>query len=121
MDAKVQHRRKAGTRSWAESEDLKRKPGDQLPGRQLEPAADSAELLLSAAIRRANKEAQDIKPRVRAVYARELKRLRTFHITHLPAVPAGASVSCAMEFAQEADFGDSFENPSQKKMKTRKA
>ena len=73
-----QHRRKAGTRSWAEAEEQKRRLEDQLAGRKPEPGAD--ELLLSKAIEtfNANKEAQGIKPRVRAMYARELKRLQDY-------------------------------------------
>ena len=74
-----QHRRKAGTRSWAEAEEQKRKLEDQLAGRKPEPGAEG-ELLLSKAIETfdANKAAQGIKPRVRAMYARELKRLQEY-------------------------------------------
>ena len=73
-----QHRRKASTRSWAEAEDQKRRLEDQLAGREPEKSTDA--LLLSQAIETfdANKEAQGVKPRVRAMYTRELKRLRTF-------------------------------------------
>jgi integrase/recombinase XerD len=73
-----QHRRKAGTRSWGEAEDQKRRLEDQLAGREPEKTTDV--LLLSQAIETfdANKEAQGVKPRVRAMYTRELKRLRLF-------------------------------------------
>jgi len=73
-----QFRRKAGTRSWAEAEDIKRRLEDQLAGRVPEPTHEG--LLLRQAIEtfEANKEAQGIKPRVRAMYSRELKRLRDF-------------------------------------------
>lgn len=37
-EAKIQHRRKAGTRSWAEAEDRKHKLEDQLAGRKPERA-----------------------------------------------------------------------------------
>jgi integrase/recombinase XerD len=74
-----QHRKQAGTRSWVEAEEVKRELGDQLAGRKPEPGTGS-ELLLSKAIEtfNANKEAQGIKPRVRAMYARELKRLQVY-------------------------------------------
>lgn len=73
-----QFRRKAGTRSWTEAEENKRRLEDQLAGR--EPEKPKVGILLSSAIDtfNANKEAQGVKPRVRAMYARELKRLRTF-------------------------------------------
>ncbi|SPF35954.1 Phage integrase [Candidatus Sulfotelmatobacter kueseliae] len=73
-----QFRRKAGTRTWAEAEDLKRRLEDQLAGRV--PQQPTEGLLLRQAIETfdANKAAQGIKPRVCAMYARELKRLRNF-------------------------------------------
>ncbi len=73
-----QFRRKAGTRSWAEAEDEKRRLEDQLAGRVPEKPREG--LLLEKAIETfdANKAAQGIKPRVRAMYTRELKRLRVF-------------------------------------------
>jgi len=73
-----QYRRKAGTRSWEEAENAKRELQDQLAGKTPEP--NTAGLLLRDAIDtfNANKEAQGIKPRVRAMYTRELKRLRDF-------------------------------------------
>lgn len=73
-----QFRRKAGTRSWAEAEDIKRRLEDQLAGRVPQESIEGR--LLEQAIETfdANKAAQGIKPRVRAMYARELKRLRTF-------------------------------------------
>lgn len=76
--AGVQHRRKAGTRSWAEAEENKRRLEDQLAGRTPEKQPDA--LLLSQAIEtfEANKLAQGVKPRVLAMYKRELKRLCTF-------------------------------------------
>lgn len=72
-----QYRRAAGTRSWAEAEDNKARLLDQLAGRVTEKPTGQ---LLSEAIQTfdANKEAQGVKPRVRAMYARELKRLREF-------------------------------------------
>src|ERR1700691_3987855 len=76
----VQHRRRAGTRSWPEAEENKRRLEDQLAGRKPEVGPESEERLLSKAIEtfHANKEAQGIKPRVRAMYTRELKRLQNY-------------------------------------------
>jgi len=73
-----QHRRKAGTRSWAEAEDLKRKLEDSISGRV--PTEPTEDLLLSVAIEtfEANKKAQGVKPRVFSMYKRELKRLKDF-------------------------------------------
>lgn len=73
-----QHRQTANSRSWAGAEDAKRELEDKLAGR--EPQRKPAGHLLTDAIKTfdANKEAQGVKPRVRAMYARELKRLRVF-------------------------------------------
>src|ERR1700730_244905 len=67
-----QHRRKAGSRSWAGAEEAKRILEDQSAGRKPEPPA--AGLLLSQAIETfdANKAAQGVNSRVRAMYTREL-------------------------------------------------
>jgi integrase/recombinase XerD len=72
-----QYRRKAGTRSWEEAEEAKRRLEDQLAGR---PHKTTAGLLLDEAIRtfEENKKAQGIKSRVRAMYSRELKRVQQF-------------------------------------------
>jgi integrase/recombinase XerD len=77
-----QFRRKAGTRSWAEAEELKRTLEAQLSGKPLPET--QAGLLLADAIDTfdANKEAQGVKPRVRAMYTRELKRLCDFSERH---------------------------------------
>jgi len=73
-----QHRRKAGTRSWAEAEDNKRKLDDQLAGR-VPTTAPSAGLTLEEAIRvfDDSKKAGVVEP-VRLQYARDLGFLRQF-------------------------------------------
>jgi integrase len=73
-----QYRRKADTRSWEQADKKRRELEDQLAGRVSKETHEG--LLLAQAIETfaANKEAQGIKPRVRAMYARELKRLRNF-------------------------------------------
>ena len=76
-----QHRQKAGTRSWAEAEELKRKLEDQLAGRTPEPQASAGqEMTLRKVIEAfdASKEAQGVKPAVRAAYALQLNRLLNF-------------------------------------------
>lgn len=76
-----QYRRKAGTRSWAEAEDIKRKLEDQLSGRiPVTPESNADELTLDRALQTfyANKEAQGVKIRVRNMYKRELGRLLDF-------------------------------------------
>jgi integrase/recombinase XerD len=73
-----QYRRKADTRSWEEADKKRRELENHLAARV--PEEKHEDLLLEKAIETfdANKEAQGIKPRVRAMYARELKRLRNF-------------------------------------------
>ncbi len=73
-----QYRRKTGCRSWAGAEEKKRELEAQLSGRVPDKSPEG--LLLAQAIETfdANKQAQGIKPRVRAMYARELKRLLDF-------------------------------------------
>ena len=73
-----QYRRKTGTRSWLGAEEKKRELENALTGRVTEKKIEG--LLLAQAIETfdGNKKAQGIKPRVRAMYTRELKRLREF-------------------------------------------
>lgn len=73
-----QYRKKTGSRTWAGAEQKKRELEDQLAGRDATPQDEG--LLLSDAIEtfEANKQAQGIKPRVLAMYKRELKRLQDF-------------------------------------------
>ena len=75
------HRHEAGTRSWAEAEEQKRRLEDQLAGRTPEPQAGAGqEMTLRKAIESfdASKEAQGVKPAVRAAYALQLGRLLNF-------------------------------------------
>jgi len=73
-----QYRKTAKSRSWAGAEESKHRLEEQLAGRMSKP--DTAGLLLAEAIEvfKANKQAQGIKPRVLAMYTRELKRLQDF-------------------------------------------
>lgn len=73
-----QFRRATGARSWAGAEEKKRELEAQLSGR--DPVQPAEGVLLAQAIEtfEGNKEAQGIKPRVLAMYKRELKRLLDF-------------------------------------------
>lgn len=73
-----QFRRKTGARSWAGAEEKKRELEDLLAGRVPDKSAEALLLFQAIAIFEANKEAQGIKPRVLAMYKRELKRLLDF-------------------------------------------
>ena len=71
-----QHRRKAGTRTWAEAEAKKRDLEDQLAGRAKPDAATSAaEIRASVAVFIEDKRVQGISGDVVAKYVRELQRL----------------------------------------------
>lgn len=74
-----QRRRKAGTRSWAEAEEQKRKLEDQLAGRIPENAPDEARSIQDAIdtfIK--DKEVQSVTPSVLGKYTRELERLKQY-------------------------------------------
>jgi integrase/recombinase XerD len=74
----TQHRRKAGTRSWAEAERIKRELEDQLAGRPSTiEAKDTAHYLRDAiSVFLQDKQVQGITADVVAKYSRELDRLR---------------------------------------------
>jgi site-specific recombinase XerD len=73
-----QYRRKAGTRSWAEAEDVKRRLEDQLAGRT--PVVEVQEQTLAQAIDtfKASKEAQGVGASARYAYDLQLRRLRDY-------------------------------------------
>jgi integrase/recombinase XerD len=73
-----QHRRKAGTRSWAEAEENKRHLEDQLAGRI--PTTQSGARVLADAIKvfNADKKNQGISADVLNKYSRELERFKAF-------------------------------------------
>jgi len=73
-----QFRMKTGARSWAGAEEKKRDLEAQLAGRIPEKPTEGLLLVQAIETFDANKAAQGIKPRVRAMYARELKRLLDF-------------------------------------------
>ena len=76
-----QHRRKAGTRSWAEAEELKRRLEDQLAGRVPEVKPEQAgQRLIRDAIEvfLQDKKVQGVTESVLGKYTRELARLREY-------------------------------------------
>lgn len=74
-----QYRRKAGTRSWAEAEENKRRLEDQLAGRAPAAAQSGARTLAdSIEVFNADKKNQGISDDVLNKYIRELERLRVF-------------------------------------------
>ena len=74
----IQHRRKAGTRSWQEAEEQKRKLEDQLAGRTL--AVESSGKALSDAVDTfmQSKKNKNVTKKVIEKYTRELARMRTY-------------------------------------------
>jgi integrase/recombinase XerD len=73
-----QLRRKAGTRSWAEAEKLKRDLEDHLSGRTPDKTAESKTLDEAVKVFQADKKNQGISPDVLNKYSRELERLKVF-------------------------------------------
>jgi len=71
-----QHRRKAGTRSWAEAELVKRDLEDQLAGRVRAKAEGGQDISASIAVFIQDKRVQGVSSGVIGKYARELERLR---------------------------------------------
>ena len=73
-----QYRCKAGTRSWAEAETIKRRLEDQLAGRKTEPSAEGLTLAKAIEVFNADKKNQGITADVLHKYAREMDRLGSF-------------------------------------------
>lgn len=73
-----QFRRKAGTRSWAEAEEQKRRLEDELAGRVPAKQDGARTLMDSIEVFKADKKNQDVTSDVLNKYARELDRLRVF-------------------------------------------
>lgn len=76
----VQHRRKAGTRSWEEAEDIKRQLQDQLAGRTVEARPEDNVRAVSEAVDTfiKDKKIQGVTPGVIKKYTLELKRLSQY-------------------------------------------
>jgi integrase/recombinase XerD len=75
-----QHRRKAGTRSWAEAEDKKRELDDQLSGRipEVKPEQDQRDTQACIDSFLKDKKVQGVTASVLGKYTRELARLREY-------------------------------------------
>lgn len=74
----VQYRRKAGTRSWEEAEEAKRRLEDQLAGRTPAPETKGQAIKEAVDLFLTDKKVQGITDHVIGKYTRELARLRTF-------------------------------------------
>jgi len=76
----TQYRRKAGTRSWEEAEEIKRQLQDQLAGRTPETRPEDKTRTLSEGIKvfLDDKKVQGVTPSVMGKYTRELNRLQDF-------------------------------------------
>ena len=74
----VQHRRKAGTRSWEEAEEIKRQLQDQLAGRTPEQRPEDSVRTVQEGIRAflSDKTVQGVTANVLGKYTRELERLQ---------------------------------------------
>ena len=97
-----QFRRKAGTRSWAEADELKRKLEDQLAGRVPANPQDGARTLTDAIdVFKADKKNQGITADVLAKYARELDRLRVFAEARTAFTVAGLTRELLIDYQAE--------------------
>jgi site-specific recombinase XerD len=94
-----QHRRKAGTRSWEEAEQVKREVEDQLAGRPAAVPRDEVRNLFDAIETfKADKKNQGISPDVLGKYARELDRLQRFAAGRNIFTVAGISRELLIEY-----------------------
>lgn len=74
-----QHRKQAGTRSWAEAEENKAKLAAQLSGKAPAPEHPRGQTITQAVeVFLQDKKNQDVTPKVLAKYKRELARLRAY-------------------------------------------
>src|SRR5215469_10654703 len=74
----VQYRRTAGTRSWEQAEEGKRRLEDQFPGRTPAPESKGQGIREAVDLFLLDKKVQGITDHVIGKYTRELARLRTF-------------------------------------------
>jgi integrase/recombinase XerD len=78
LDGK-QHRRQAGTRSWAEAEEVKDRLAAQLSGKAPAPESAKGQTIAQAVeVFTQDKKNQDVTPKVLAKYKRELARLKGY-------------------------------------------
>jgi site-specific recombinase XerD len=96
-----QHRRKAGTRSWAEAEDQKRRLEDELAGRAPAETSDVRTLFDAIDVFKADKKNQGITADVLGKYARELDRLRVFVEARRVFTVAGMSREMLIDYQAE--------------------
>jgi integrase/recombinase XerD len=73
-----QHRRQAGTRSWAEAEEVKGRLAAQLSGKAPAPESKGQTIAQAVEVFTQDKKNQDVTPKVLAKYTRELARLKSY-------------------------------------------
>jgi integrase/recombinase XerD len=99
-----QFRRKAGTRSWAEAENLKRELEDQLAGRApVDPKGEARTLADAIEVFKADKKNQGITDDVLNKYSRELDRLQAFAEARRIFTVAGLSRELLIDYKSEWD------------------
>jgi len=96
-----QHRRKAGTRSWPEAEDIKRRLEDELAGRVPAEPSEVRTLMDAIGVFNADKKNQGITADVLGKYARELDRLRVFAEARRVFTVAGVSREMLIDYQAE--------------------
>jgi integrase/recombinase XerD len=109
-----QHRRKAGTRSWAEAEEQKRHLEDQLAGRAPAETTDVRTLFEAIEVFKADKKNQGITPDVLGKYARELYRLRVFVEGRRAFTVAGMSREMLIDY--QAEWGALYPSSNTRQM-----
>jgi site-specific recombinase XerD len=94
-----QFRRKAGTRSWSEAEEQKRRLEDQLAGRiPSEPTAEGRTIADAIEVFKADKKNQGVTDGVIGKYSRELDRLKAFAEDSKVFTVAGLSRELLIEY-----------------------
>jgi integrase/recombinase XerD len=109
-----QHRRKAGTRSWGEAEDTKRRLEDQLAGRIPAEPSEVRTLLDAIDVFKADKKNQGITADVLGKYARELDRLRVFAEGRRTFTIAGVSRELLIDY--QAEWGALYPSSNTRQM-----
>ena len=96
-----QHRKTAGTRSWAAAEDKKRELEDQLSGRtpEVKPEQEHRETQACIDIFLQDKKNQGITEKVIGKYTRELARLREYCESKSVYTVQGITGNCSPAFA----------------------
>jgi len=110
-----QHRKQAGTRSWAEAEGQKRRLEDQLAGRvPSEPTSEGRTIADAIEVFKADKKNQGITADVVGKYARELDRLRVFAEARRASTVTGISRELLIDY--QAEWGTLYPSSNTRQM-----